>query len=146
MVEKLFKHLYIKLFQEGDFVSHAGLPLTWKIECDALSIDDWRCLAKMIMEYQTKPFRIAVGIPRGGVKLENELLNYVSGNKDDPVLIVDDVWTTGSSFNEFVGIQSIEKIVENKGWFGWCVFARTTTNNHVTALFQMPEAYGHPGS
>ena len=24
------------LFQKIDFTSHAGLPLTWKIECDAL--------------------------------------------------------------------------------------------------------------
>jgi len=134
------------LFQQSNFKSHAGLDLTWKIECDAISDAEWACFARMISELETRPFSDVIGIPRGGVKLENELLNYVSGNKDDPVLIVDDVWTTGSSFNEFVGIQSIEKIVENKGWFGWCVFARTTTNNHVTALFQMPEAYGHPGS
>ena len=29
-----------KLFQIGDFVSHAGIPLKWKIECDALE-DQW---------------------------------------------------------------------------------------------------------
>ena len=25
-----------ELFQLGDFTSHAGLPLKWKIECDAI--------------------------------------------------------------------------------------------------------------
>ena len=29
------------LFTEGDFISHAGLPLSWKLECDAISSDEW---------------------------------------------------------------------------------------------------------
>ena len=39
------------LFQEQDFVGHSGDPLTWKIECDALFPAEWKCIAKMIMEY-----------------------------------------------------------------------------------------------
>ena len=27
----------MNLFIKEDFISHAGLPLTWKVECDALS-------------------------------------------------------------------------------------------------------------
>ena len=67
--------------------------------------------------------------------------------------IVDDVWTTGTSFREFTEIETIrddnetirddnETIrddIEQKGWFGWCIFARTMTDSKVTALFQMPE-------
>ena len=26
-----------KLFTAGDFISHAGLPLKWKLECDAIT-------------------------------------------------------------------------------------------------------------
>ena len=46
----------IKLFQIGDFISHAGFKLPWKIECDALSKDEWRALALMIMDYQKRHF------------------------------------------------------------------------------------------
>jgi len=134
------------LFQRYDYKSHANLDLTWKLECDAISDGEWSVLARIISELESRPFSDVVGVPRGGVKLENEMLNYVSGNKNDPVLIVDDVWTTGTSFKEFVGIHVIEKMTEHVGWFGWCIFARTQTSNHVTALFQMPETYGHPGS
>ena len=134
------------LFQRYNYKSHANLDLTWKLECDAISDEEWSVLARIISELESRPFSDVVGIPRGGVKLENEMLNYVSGNKNDPVLIVDDVWTTGTSFKEFVGIHIIEKMTEHVGWFGWCIFARTQTSNHVTALFQMPETYGHPGS
>jgi hypothetical protein len=126
------------LFQKGTFTSHAGLQLKWKIECDAISDDEWDAFAIMIIERETRPFSDVIGIPRGGVKLETALLNYVSGNNNDPVLIVDDVWTTGTSFKEFSEIQTIQKMTEAVGWFGWCIFARSATNNQVTSLFQMP--------
>lgn len=32
----------MNLFIKEDFISHAGLPLTWKVECDALSDSDMR--------------------------------------------------------------------------------------------------------
>ena len=127
------------LFQQSNFKSHAGLDLTWKIECDAISDAEWECFARMISEIETRQFSKVVGIPRGGVKLQNALSNYVSGNADDPILIVDDVWTTGTSFREFTEIQTIKDDIEQKDWFGWCIFARTMTDSKVSALFQMPE-------
>ena len=51
------------LFQLGDFTSHAGLPLKWKIECDALTYQDWDCLAQMMIERGVS-CRAAYGIPR----------------------------------------------------------------------------------
>ena len=128
------------LFQQSNFKSHAGLDLTWKIECDAISDAEWECFAKMISEIETRQFSKVIGIPRGGVKLQNALSNYVSGNAFDPVLIVDDVWTTGTSFREFTEIQLIKNDIEQNGWFGWCIFARTMTDSKVAALFQMPSA------
>ena len=59
-----------KLFQIGDFVSHAGIPLKWKIECDALE-DQWDSIATMIMDYEKRPFSRVIGIPRGGLPLQN---------------------------------------------------------------------------
>lgn len=124
---------YVALFDDEEFISHAGLKLGWKIEMDALYTDDWRCLAKMIMEYETRPFRTAVGIPRGGIRLGQMLDKYSTGNPDDPVLIVDDVYTTGTSFREYIAEQyPDEKVI------CWTVFARNPVKDNVNALFQMP--------
>jgi hypoxanthine phosphoribosyltransferase len=89
------------LFQSVNFISHAGIPMTWKIECDAISPQEWVTLAQMIKEHEHRPWQKAVGIPRGGVALGEALDAYSTGNPNDPILIADDVYTTGTSFREF---------------------------------------------
>ena len=130
----------MKLFQDGDFKSHAGLPLKWKLECDAITDEEWRCIAKMVMDYQVQPFYKAVGIPRGGLKFAEAMNEYASGDPADQTMICDDVFTTGTSFQDF--------IKENyPDWLGamgyrWVVFARKPSFVHphnVKALFTMPE-------
>ncbi len=130
----------MNLFQDGDFTSHAGLPLNWKLECDAITDDEWRCLAKMIMDYQTEPFYEAVGIPRGGNKLAVALNQYASGNPKDFTLICDDVFTTGTSMLDFIK----EKYPNWSMGMGyrWVVFARQPSNiapYFTRALFTMPK-------
>ena len=123
------------LFQSVNFKSHSGLNLTWKIEMDALSDQDWFTIKKMIMEI-TPPFREAVGIPSGGVKLGDLLNEHATGKEEDPICIVDDVLTTGESMEYF-----LTQYQRNRRPFtaiGWVVFARTQCPPWVTALFQMP--------
>jgi len=127
------------LFQDGDFISHAGLPLRWKIECDAITEDGWRCLAKMIMDYQTEPFYKAVGIPRGGLPLANAMNEYASGDPTHQIMICDDVFTTGTSMLDFIE-ENYPNWMAAQG-FKWVVFARQPSNvhpYHVRALFTMP--------
>lgn len=128
-------HTEAKLFSVGDFISHAGLPLKWKIECDAISPEQWSALATMIMEYQTEPFSKVVGIPRGGLALQYALEPYVTEG-DHPWLVVDDVYTTGTSFREFCTTK------ETMFAYKWCVFARKPipSMEDINALFTMPEA------
>tara|TARA_B100000683_G_scaffold277174_1_gene334227 strand:+ start:177 stop:593 length:417 start_codon:yes stop_codon:yes gene_type:complete len=129
-----------ELFQHGDFISHAGLPLKWKLECDAITDDGWKCLAKMIMDYQTKPFYEAVGIPRGGLKLAEALNEYASGNPSDFTLICDDVFTTGTSMKEFIE-ENYPNWLMGMG-YRWVVFARQPSNEYpffTRALFTMPK-------
>ena len=125
----------MNLFQSVNFKSHSGLNLTWKIEMDALSDQDWFTIKKMIMEI-TPPFREAVGIPSGGVKLGDLLNEHATGKEEDPICIVDDVLTTGESMEYF-----LTQYQRNRRPFtaiGWVVFARTQCPPWVTALFQMP--------
>ena len=129
----------MNLFVKEDFISHAGNPLTWKIECDALSDDDWACIAHMIVEREMRPFSKVIGIPRGGKKLEEALQPYAGSSGIYPVLVVDDVWTTGTSFAEFTQIQTIKQELDECGWFGWAAFARNfiPTDSKVNALLRM---------
>ena len=120
------------LFQKIDFISHAGLPLSWKIECDAISSDEWIALAHIIREFEPRNWRYSIGIPRGGVALGKALDKYSTNNSNDPVLIVDDVYTTGKSFKDFKNNFPNEEVLQ------WCVFARKPTENGVNALFTMP--------
>ena len=122
------------LFKSINFKSHSGLNLSWKIECDVLSDPEWATISKMIMEL-TPPFREAVGIPRGGIKLAALLNEFATGNEKAPICIVDDVLTTGESMKKFLSQY------QRKLWpftIGWVVFARVQTPSWVRALFQMP--------
>ncbi|MBR19575.1 MAG: hypothetical protein CMA64_05465 [Euryarchaeota archaeon] len=126
----------MNLFKHGDFISHAGLPLAWKIECDALTQDDWECLARMIMDYETRSFGSVEGIPRGGVPLANALQKYAT---EGPPMIVDDIYTTGKSFDDYYyeHYRTMSFDYAPK----WVVFARgkIKEGSGVKALFTMPE-------
>ena len=102
----------------------------------------------MIVERETRTFSKVVGIPRGGKKLEKALHPYINEDMhrnnagvwvSHRILIVDDVWTTGSSFTEFTEIQTVKEDIEFTGWFGWAAFARNPIPIHskVNALLRM---------
>ena len=123
----------VDLFQKINFISHAGIPMSYKIECDAISKTEWSALAEMIMDFEKRPFSKVVGIPRGGLPLQWALEPYVTeGNH--PWMVVDDVYTTGTSFREFCTTK--ETMFAHK----WAIFARNpiNPNDDVNALFQMP--------
>ena len=122
------------LFRKVDFISHAGIPISYKIECDGISEAEWSAIAKMIMDYQIEPFSKVVGIPRGGLPLQFAMEEYVTPG-DHAWLVVDDVYTTGTSFREFCTTK--ETMFAHK----WVAFARKPVpkNDGVQALFTMPE-------
>ena len=116
----------MNLFVREDFISHAGLPLTWKVECDALSESDYEALAKIVSE--KIKFKDVIGIPRGGIPFENALKKYTSNDGNDHLLICDDVYTTGTSMRE----------VYQEGAIGIVVFARNERSDEWSiALWHM---------
>ena len=137
MNEKVGRHTH--LFVEEDFTGHSGGQLHWKIEMDVLENAEWKCIARMIMEYETRPFQAVIGIPRGGLTLSSYLNEYSTQNPKDPYLIVDDVLTTGGSMNYFV--EQYFRNREPNEYFGWVVFARKQPASWIKALFQTPKKW-----
>ena len=87
----------MNLLNTGAFTLHSGQKTRFKIDCDALSDDDWDAIAELVVsQYE---FSEVIGIPRGGDKLASRLAKHTTKNSDT-VLIVDDVLTTGTSMIE----------------------------------------------
>lgn len=122
------------LFTKTDFISHAGLSLDFKINCDALTDEDWDTLAKEIVK-KFKHFGDVYGIPSGGTILAEKLKSYATGNNDDPFLIVDDVLTTGTSFHEALNLLNISL---ERQVIGVAVFFRAPyISDWIYPIFQM---------
>ena len=121
----------MSLFQLGDFTLASGQATNWKIECDALTDDDWQALAFLISRQHS--FGNVIGVPRGGLKLAGYLWRYVSPNARS-CLIVDDVYTTGGSMHK------LRDTLPPDRYFGAVVFARAPIprkHNWIKPLFQM---------
>lgn len=110
------------------FESHSGLSLDWKIECDALTKDDWDTLAFIVSENFS--FKTVKGVPTGGWKFA-EALRYYENENSTYHLIVDDVLTTGTSMDEALGMH-----IHQESVFGIVVFARGKCSKWITPIFQ----------
>ena len=124
----------MNLFQKINLKLSSGKESDFKIECDALTDEDWECLAYLISK--KVEFYSLLGVPTGGYKLHRSLMKYAT-SKTGNCLIVDDVLTTGSSMEKEKErvlkhfSSTTEKVV------GFVVFARGKCPDWVTPLFQM---------
>ena len=125
------------LFELKDFIMHSGKQGKWKIECYALTDEDWDTVAYWVSE--KFDFKQVRGVPTGGLKLQNALFKY-RNPESRTFIIVDDVLTTGSSMDDFryaldIGNRnrSIEKAI------GVVLFARGKCPDWVEPIFQMWE-------
>lgn len=123
------------LFQKGNFIAHAGQELDWKLECDTLTDEDWKCIAYLI----SKRFKFGYvkGIPSGGLKLAEALKKYIS-NDSVAYLVVDDVLTTGGSMEEEHNKMCLNGEIQTElDIFGVVLFARGKCPDWITPIFQM---------
>lgn len=129
------KHEGEALFALGEFLLHSGEKSAWKIECDALTRKDWNTLAYMVYE-RFGPFDHAIGVPTGGFPFAESLNRmFATYNGEHKVLIVDDVLTTGNSFEA----MRRRLLVPGSGYTperiqGVAVFARGRTPEWVQAI------------
>jgi orotate phosphoribosyltransferase len=130
------------IFQRGNFTLASGAKSSWKIECDALTAADWDGLAVMLVAFLPGPFGRVIGVPRGGVPFADALGEYATGD-DLPILVVDDVWTTGGSMSRFI-TNELGYIWPSDDFFSAVAFARNPVPDGVTALFSMPGNISSP--
>jgi len=111
----------MSLFKLGTFMSHSGIPLAWKIDCDVLTDADWECLAS-IGRGLVGPFQKVYWAPMGGMPLAMAMERY-----RDPTsgkfLVVDDVFTTGKSITE-IRDSLVKWGIASDDIIGLAVFAR----------------------
>ena len=110
------------MFVLKEFITHSGLRRPFKIECDNLTYKDWECLA-WIVSNMIGSFGSVEGVPRGGLLLANRLKDYIT---EGPLLVVDDVFTTGASMEQ----QRNKRYAK-----GAVVFARTTPPDWIRSVF-----------
>lgn len=77
----------------ADITLHSGRRSSFKFECDDLTDDEVSALCALLVKV-LPPFGSVSGVPTGGLRLEEALRPHVTAG---PLLLVDDVWTTGGS-------------------------------------------------
>jgi len=113
------------LFQSGVFVLHSKDVSDWTIDCSVLSDEDLDTLAH-IGSHLIPEFGEVIGIPNGGKRFGNAMWAYRSAG---PMLIVDDVYTTGDSMNE---------AKKNPDDIGLVIFARNPVKEAwITPIFTL---------
>lgn len=86
----------MSLFEKRDVELHSGSQSDWIIDCTALYDSDFECLAYLASKI-LPPFGSVEGVPDGGLRFADKLRQYIT---EGPVLIADDVLTTGNSMEE----------------------------------------------
>lgn len=120
------------LFIKQDITLHSGEKSDFKIECDALSGDDLDCLAYLISK--SIKFKKVIGVPSGGIVIEKALNKYCISDDSLPILICDDVLTSGGSMIEMRDLLKNEykdKIV------GVVIFNRGVCPDWVMSVFDL---------
>ena len=105
------------IFKFGKFILSSGKESDYKIDCDGLSDEDIEFFARLIS--QNINFKGVYGIPTGGNRLADALRKYCVLDQDEQYLIVDDVMTSGKSFE-----KAKEKLSKYPNIIGVCIFCR----------------------
>ncbi len=125
----------ISLFMQKRFQMHSGGFSDFKLECDALTTQDWETLAFLVSRVYT--FGGVHGIPSGAVPFQNALEKYITP-ESRCFLLVDDVFTTGGSMLE--AKNSLEETIKAQGFEqiqGLVVFSRGELFDWVDSIFHL---------
>ena len=114
------------LFEKRNLTLKSGQQTDWKIEADALTVEDLETLAFLI----SKRFRFSkvYGVPTGALRFAKACEPYCEPGY--PILIVEDVVTTGGSMERYR-----EKLNLTEEVIGVSIFARGTYPAWIHPMF-----------
>jgi hypothetical protein len=117
--------------QLADVKLNSGRSSSFKIECDDLTDDEVAAMCALLVKALPVPFGSVSGVPTGGLRLEEAMRPFVTAG---PLLIIDDVWTTGGSVSRhWRDIGSPPNMIVG------VLFARGRVSSVVTPLFALHE-------
>lgn len=119
----------MNLFQICDITLNSGQKSDFKIECDALQKEDWECLAQMASK--KIKFKEVVSVPTGGDIFAECLQKYSIDDDNLPIVICDDVLTTGGSMERKKAELTDDNII------GIVAFARGECPDWIQTIFKM---------
>ena len=122
------------LFKRGNFTSHSGIELPYKIECDALTDDDIECVAEYIASKMDCRFMVQ-DIAQGSCRLATALEKHERCDAPFVILLVDEVLLTPSSMKMAKDAQPPQ--VHKDDIIGWVIFARGELPSWIHAVFTM---------
>lgn len=114
--------------QIANITLNSGRRSTFKIECDNITDAELEAMCALLAQI-IPPFSRVSGVPTGGVRVEKAMRRHLS--ETGPILIVDDLWTTGGS------IQRHLTAIDPREYLVAVLFARGETPPGVVALFKM---------
>lgn len=115
------------LFIKEKVQLNSGKISNFKIECDALTDEDWECLAYLASK--KIKFKSVVSVPTGGDTFAKYLSEYTIDDETLPTLICDDVLTSGGSMERKKSELNINNVI------GVVAFTRGTCPDWITPLF-----------
>lgn len=108
---------------------HSGRESIFKIDCDHLTDDEVEAGCALLAKFLPS-FGAVSGVPTGGLRMEQAMKKHLT---DSSVrLIVDDVWTTGRSVNNFIAAN-----FPHEHCITGVFFARGIMPNDAWALFHL---------
>lgn len=118
------------LFMKEPVTLSSGLQSQYKIECDALTGRDWVGLGYIAHTLFNIRFSYALGVPHGGLALAH-VMQFYYASKTGPILVVDDVLTTGASMKRMLAKQPDDAV-------GLVAFARgPITDPRIKAIWRL---------
>jgi orotate phosphoribosyltransferase len=122
----------VTFVQLGEFNLHSGRKSIFKIDCDALDDASIEAIAALATD-RLPPFRAVEGVPMGGLRLAAAMERWVRPYAGNPLLIVDDVLTSGAS---------MEEARAGRWAIGFVIVARGLMPGWVRSLFEIDRLWG----
>jgi hypothetical protein len=114
---------------------HSGSRSPFLVDCQALTVADWDSVATYVVHVLKIEFSAVIGIPRGGLRFAAALEPYRANYSAVPLLLTDDVLTTGRSMEEYKATFPCQDVI------GVVLYARGPCPEWVTPIWRLEASH-----